>query len=278
MMKKSILDFLLILLSVFCLFFINNCKQEGDNVYITTAKESTIAEKIFTDVKSIADEAVKGSLQTFIPAIPNTILSGCITIIHDTTVNPRKLTINFGNDPECISLDGLKRSGKIIVSYSGVYENTTDSIYITFENYSVNNNVVNNSSKLIIKNTGRDTSGNLCYNVKITGSILKSGNSGTIDWVANRTYEWISGEKTPLRSDDEFLISGNTSGSGSNGFPWHVAITEKLHLKLSCKWITGGNIKITSTGFPDALLDYGNGSCDSQSTVTINNKNYYLTL
>lgn len=278
-MKRIILNFpVFIGFTILFLLILKGCNSNINEINTIIPRDYTLAEKLFADIKCIADEAYTGSLQTFIPSISNSILGGCVTITHDTTVNPKKLMITFRNDPDCIGLDGSMRNGKITVTYKGNYYTTQDSILVNFENYSVNNNLIDNSGYVAIYNLGRNGYGNFCFRIRVNANIHKSNNGGTIHWVSDKNFEWFAGEGTPIRNDDIYMVTGDASGSCSNGKSWQINVTDSLQIHLNCKWITRGDVKIKAAENPEMLLDYGNGGCDGQATLNLNGKDYFLSL
>ena len=259
------------------LLLLNNCGRDNADTETNSAKDNALAEQTFTDVKSITDQAAEGGLQTFIPNLNDGILGSCASITHDTTVNPRKLTIDFGTT-NCTCNDGKERRGKILVSYTGRYRSTGTVINITFDNYYVNDNQVSNSSSKTITNNGRNSSNHLTYTIQVTGTIIKANNGGTISWTSTRSNEWIAGEGTPARNDDEYKITGYANGTTASGITFTIAIIKPLYVKLSCKHIVEGTVDIIPSGKLKRTLDYGSGNCDDQATVTINGRVFTITL
>ena len=47
---------------------------------------------------------------------------------------------------------------------------------------------------------------------------------------------------------------------------------------LGCRFITYGTVLIQAEGRPDAVLDFGDGTCDPEATITINGETYKIRL
>ena len=86
----------------------------------------------------------------------------------------------------------------------------------------------------------------------------------------SRVREWIKGDDTPfLALDDEFSITGTSSGTNSNQVAYTTEITSDLIKARSCRWIKQGTISIIK-GNKNIVLDYGDGTCDNDMTISVN--------
>src|SRR5262249_32088485 len=129
-----------------------------------------------------------------------------------------------------------------------------------------------------VTNEGHNSSGNLHYAINVITAIITLPTGQTIVWTSQRDREWIQGESTLLIFDDVYSITGSASGTDQNGNPFTVTITNPLIVKVTCPWITEGTLSITHGSLPTATLDYGDGTCDDQATVTINGNTFVITL
>ncbi|HEX8515889.1 MAG TPA: hypothetical protein VF868_06790 [Bacteroidia bacterium] len=260
-----------------------SCKKDKDDTdkETVTARDNALAEHMFSDVSNIADQAVTGSLSTYLA--PNTpefksMLSGCAIITHDSTSVPRMLTISFGSS-NCLCSDGRYRRGSINVSYTGGYRDSASTHTITFTNYYVNDHRISGSKTVI--NNGHNTSGNLTYAITVNGQIDKPSN-GSVTWTSSRTREWILGDSTAAWGDDVYLISGSANGvsvpvtGGSTSFTMNI--TSSLRKEIGCRNIVSGKFELTPSGKATRYVDFGNGACDNQAQVTINNRVYMVNL
>jgi hypothetical protein len=258
---------------------ISSCKKTDDDDNDTTlASDNAIIQNTFDEPQSMADQAVNGSLQTYISTSDVNLLSSCATITHDSVSSPRVLTIDFGTT-NCLCNDGRYRRGKIMVSYTGKYRDSSTVISFTFSNYAVNDHVVSNNSTKVVTNMGKKTNGHPWFTISESGSIVKPNNGGTITWQSTREREWTAGYDTKWWwADDEYLISGTASGITAASVAYSMTITTPLQIKLSCHNIVAGVVDITPAGKDTYTLDYGNGTCDRLATVTYRNKIYNVTL
>lgn len=195
----------------------------------------------------------------------------CATVVRDTTVSPRTITIDYGTT-NCLCRDGRYRRGVVVISYAGTRRTAGSSYSVAFSNYYVNDNQVTGS----ISGSYNVVNGHPTLTRSSNLTITTPANQTTTR-VANRTTEMIAGYNTPaLRRDDVFLISGSSSMTNARGTASQT-ITTPLRKELSCNWLVSG-VMTTTRGNNTRTIDYGNGSCDNQATVTMNGNTRTITL
>ncbi|MAE09107.1 MAG: hypothetical protein CL661_10150 [Bacteroidetes bacterium] len=276
-MKK--LNLIIALLMIFGIVSLStSCKKDEQQIADNTSAsaDDAFAEGIYSDATNIVDEAYdngSGGLKS--GNTSNLFLSGCATVTLDTTVTPRELTIDFGEE-NCLCLDGKKRRGKIIVTFTGRYRWPGTVITYGFDNYHVNDNHVDGTK--IIRNMGLNANNKLHYNIEVVGVIYKADNGGTLSWNSSRVREWIHGAFTFPHWDDVYLITGTADGIRPNGQTWEREIVSPLRVELNCKWIVSGTMEIKPEGLPLRILDFGSGECDNIATVLVNGITYTIFL
>lgn len=235
-------------------------------------------EQTFDDVQDIAEEAaINGSISNFKTTQGPTILNGCATVTRDTISVPHTVTIDFG-PTNCLCNDGRNRRGQILVSYNGHYRDSGSVHTITFNNYYVNDNQVTGTKT--VTNMGHNASGQSYFTVNVNGAVILANNAGTHSCTSARTRTWIAGEGTAIRADDIFEITGTASVTRANNKSFTINITTPLRKALNCNWIEQGVVQITPTAqsAQARTLDYGNGNCDNQATITVGNNSHTITL
>lgn len=274
---KSILKSSLIV--VFGMLIIVSCnrKNDGNDVSNDEAGYGTDHARLaqtFNDVENIADQAGNtGALNNY--RTEESILSNCATVTRDTVSVPHVMTIDFGAT-NCLCLDGRYRRGQIIVTYTGHYRDSGATHNITFNNYFVNDNQVTGSKT--VTNMGHNAAGYLVYHINVNGAIILANGNGTLSWVSTRNRIWVAGESTMVRSDDVYEITGNGTITRPNGNTITIAISAPLKVANSCNWIEQGIVQITPPNSVVRTMDYGNGNCDNQATLTVNGNTYNITL
>lgn len=271
MKTNTILSGMLYILLV--IGILSGCKKRRE-AYRDTSADNALAETMFNDINNQVDDAVKSN-----PQANGRVAGGSCPVITilpaDTITFPKTVTIDFGSG--CVGNGGRTRAGKIICNMSGRYKNPGTTINVTLDNYSVNGNKVEGSKT--ITNSGRNSSGNLVYNIEVANARIIS-EEGTISWNSSRQREWIAGENTPYPNlaDDVYLITGNASGTNRHDDEFTMEITKALRVELNCKNIVSGTIKLKPEKLPERELDYGDGACDDVATLKIRNKTYTIKL
>jgi outer membrane murein-binding lipoprotein Lpp len=256
----------------------NKSDEKNDtNIETSDARNDALAESVFDEVQEIADQAYAFKVVSFKSTAGDydDHLSSCVTITLDTTVMPRILTIDFGEE-NCLCRDGKYRRGQIIVTFNGRYLQPGTVITHNFNNFYMNDNHIEGLKTLT--NNGFNDAGFMWFSIVVNGQITLIENGNIISWSANKTKTWIEGGTTPRLRDDVYLLEGNATSSNSNGSGFTRIITTPLRRELSCRWFVSGTVEITPNNRPVRLLDYGDGNCDNLATVTINGETFNIIL
>lgn len=260
----------------FILLLITACNKRntnnGNSANINDSRDQSQVDFFFSDAKDIADDASDKNTGDALTQYKTT--AGCASITHDTLSNPKQIIIDFGTI-NCLCADGRYRRGKIIVDYTGHYRDSGSVHHIHFDNYFVNDNQLLGTKT--VSNMGKNTNNQSYFNIDINGQLIKASTTDTIFWQSTRVRTWIAGESTPARLDDVYSISGNGTMTNSNGSRT-ATIIAPLIKALACKWIQEGTVEISPSGKPTRILDFGNGTCDNQATVTVNSVVHNITL
>jgi hypothetical protein len=254
--------------------------EEKDND-TSAAADQSLASSTENDITSIADEAGRTySVSSFkIADIEGILSTSCATVTVDSSAAPSKtITVNFGTN-NCLCNDGRYRRGALAFSFTGKYRDSLTVINVTPQNYFVNDNQVTGTKS--ITNKGHNAANHLVYQISANIQIIKANGAGTISWQANRQREWMTGESTMTWNDDIYSITGNASGTNANGNTFTSVITTPLvrNMAIGCrKHFVSGVLEHTPSGKATRHIDFGNGACDDQATVTINGVTYTITL
>ncbi|HYV91717.1 MAG TPA: hypothetical protein VE978_08040 [Chitinophagales bacterium] len=263
------------------LTFLSSCKKDSVNNDTTAVTDNAMAEGesngILQAVNSAADDNDVRSDEGL-----DTILPPCAVVTIDTSNASKSITIDFGSTPcLCSNWDNKYREGKITATWTGLYRDSGTVISIQTADYYVgyNASALNKFEYLkTVTNMGHNASGNLHFNINVITAIVTLPSGQLIIWTSVRDREWIAGESTFLPFDDKYSITGSASGTDRNGNPFTVTITNPVIVAFLCPWIEQGTLEITHGNFPTATLDYGDGTCDDQATITIGNTTTTITL
>jgi hypothetical protein len=262
----------------------SGCKKDEDpepqpvqpNSEVNATKDDALADKLFSELTDITNEAMSGQEKSYKGLLVDTIFMGpCVTVTIDTLSFPFTVTIDFGS-VNCLCNDGKYRRGKILVTHTGPYWAVGTVATTTLDNYFVNDHQVLGTK--ILTNQGLNTAGNPTWTVHVDGQIIKP-DGGVIVWIADRMREWAQGHSTPfIWWDDVYMITGSHNVVASNGETLSAVITEALEIALNCYWIKSGVIELQHSALPLITFDYGPGTCDDDATVTINGVTYPIKL
>ena len=267
----------IILCTVVCTaMLVNSCKKEDTNKdkNTTPPTDCVIAENFFTDVKNIIDEAGYSSTTS------NGILSDTTIVVTYDSLNHADsdtITINFGTTNKLCS-DGRSRKGKLIATYSGLYNDTATTHTITPYDYSVDNNKVNGIIKDNFK--GYNATGHLYFMDTVNGNIINTSGK-YINWHSTNKLEYTAGDSTASWVDNVIEISGNASGQASDDSGFSMLINSPLVRKFSSgcrKWLVKGEMQVgvSNATNPYRSINLGEGDCDDYVVIVINGENYYV--
>lgn len=243
---------------------------------VDATKDDALADKLFSELTDITDEAMRNNDKAYKDMVLDTIFMGpCVTVTLDTLSFPFTITIDFG-DINCLCNDGKWRRGRIHVEHSGPYWAVGTVITTTLEDYYVNNHQVMGTK--VVTNQGVNSSNNPTWTVHVDGQVVKP-NGGVITWVGDRMREWAEGHNTPfLWWDDVYMLTGSHNAVASNGATLSATINEGLQVALNCYWIEAGVLELQHSNFPLIVLDYGEGTCDDDAVVYIDGTAYPIKL
>ncbi len=210
----------------------------------------------------------------------NITLPECATVTLDTVSNPKSITVDFGATPcLCDQWDGLYRQGIIKATWTGGFKDAGTVITTVTSNY-YRGVSANEMDKYEINKTttnmGLNQNNNPSFHVAGTVNITYFTGE-TANWNIDKIREWTQGVNTPDINDDVFLITGTVTGTNRNSIAVTSTTTTPL-MRNSCNWFVSGVVEITRGNLPTMTVDFGNGNCDDQATVTVNGQTKTITL
>jgi hypothetical protein len=262
-MNLKIVTIVFSLIAISC----NKSIRDQDNS-ISMVEDYAYCELIFNDALNSV-ERVLLSENGFYKLNNNPEIPACASLTADTSVSPKKLTINYGTT-DCADANGYIKKGKISCLQYGKFQQSGSQLVVKFENYYFNGSLFNGD--LILKNNGKNTKGYYVHYVSFTNGSIKKENK-TIYFSVSKTYTYTKGDTTKTFSDDEWSVIGKVNGTGFNGAPFNVSIDSVLIQNPTCNYPLSGKATLDAGGnLTDRLIDFGSGNCDKTLTVTVNGK------
>ncbi|RED22038.1 hypothetical protein BD847_3535 [Flavobacterium cutihirudinis] len=248
--------------------------NDGSSAAITkdeVIKNSKIDASI-DDVTNIAEDQF--SAQQNVTAKPSGVvknfLPSCATVTTVLTNNTWTRTVDFGVEG-CTLENGNTVKGKMVISFSNDFETSTQTISYTFDGFYHNGKKLQGSKTIerTVKTTDLLATAHPVFTAAIDLTITFD-DGGVYTRKGNLVKEQVEGFDTWFNwEDNAYLVTGSGTTTFPNGDTFSAEITTPLQFKASCKKSVAvkGVVSITKNG-ATAVIDYGNGDCDTLATIT----------
>lgn len=274
-----------IICSLFLTISCNKEDQEETPLTVTEASVNAQLDLATDDISKIVEEQLTTDDGISDKTISSESLApGCMMVTrvpeYGTPLNTGDTitkTIDFGT-AGCPMANGNILKGKIIITF--VYDPSATSHTINYSFVDFYHNAIQiNGNKTFTRVLGTSSANNQTHPIVTMTMDLTATmpNGGIFTRVGSRVREIIAGQSTPELSDNAYQVTGSWSTTSPNGILRISSITTPLVIKLNCSNIVQGIITFTRNG-NTAILDYGNGDCDNQATITINGVAFPITL
>jgi hypothetical protein len=197
-------------------------------------------------------------------------IDSCATVTVSSTTFPKEIVIEYSGD--CTDHKRHIKKGKITINISDTLTNAGAVESIVYEDFYIDSMKVELNATL--KNLGKNASGNWLIEKVYKQTITK--NNDVCVRENNETAEWIAGFETTSKSDNIYYLTG----SGKvvlNDTTYTKTITTPLLFDGSCDYIKSGVVVLTKNN-STATIDYGDGTCDNEATVTIDGTTEVISL
>lgn len=241
--------------------FLSACQKEEIDTDSTSAQDQSDSEQVLEEME---DDVLLRTIEE-----GYTASTTCPTITYQNPAGtfPNVITLDWGSG--CTGQDGRFRSGALVVEVSDSYFTEGSVRSITSQNYSVNNWLVEGTRT--VTNLGENSNGQLQWSVVVNNASITDpdGNIGT--WSTDRVRTQIDGAETESLLDDSYEITGTASGVNRKGNSYTATITVPLTKNFDCRWVSSGVVEVTGQSGRTRTVDYGNGDCDNEATVSFAN-------
>jgi hypothetical protein len=261
-MKRTILYFF----RLFCClaaFTFTSCKKTTPDTETQGTVDNAYCEGEFTNIFALINSY----------AISQQGIKAGVTpsLTVDTSAWPRKITLDFGTTglADTVNGDGRLRTGKIRVSFDSLWSKIGSIATISLDTYAVAKSSSSpflqfSATTVKITHTAAAT-----YHYVITGGKCE-GNGYTLHWDTDRKITQTGVVATTGNGDDAYsTTSGTSNGIDRNGKSYKTNITFPIVKRTTCAWMEAGRLDLTPDGLSARTIDYGDGTCDSKASLTI---------
>ncbi|MFM7216815.1 MAG: hypothetical protein ACKO1U_02210 [Bacteroidota bacterium] len=271
-MKKP-LNHLLFFIAVLSVATVS-CRKDREDIDTTLGYEVGQFESMTNDVDNMVGQVRQGdgSISQRTGSGSGYLNGGgCAIVTHDTA--NQHITIDFGTG--CAGADGRVRAGIINISYTGDYFTPGSTHTVTFDSFYVDTRHIEGNRT--VTNAGFNNDSNMVWNINAVNMRITRTDGYWMSWNSTRTREMISGFGDLVWLNDVYKINGTANGSNSNGNTFTMSISNVIR-DNSCHWLTSGTMVINPANQLARTVDFGNGNCDDQATVTVGNQSRTITL
>lgn len=231
-------------------------EEHATDVNTAESKYSSIYALARAEVENVEDEegfssSKNESLNSIDP---------CANISYNLSADEtyiKTLTITY-TDNSCAN-NGVKKHGKLKVFLNGKLKEVGTVMTIQPELFYVNGKKVEG----IVRITNEGYNNNLRY--VVTKEVL----NGKV-WHENSAFvTWDSLEELEIDFfNRDIYYSISSVGVLANGMNFSLESTQKLKRNFDCRYVQSGEIELNVNNSFKQIINYGNGACDSQATLT----------
>jgi hypothetical protein len=195
-------------------------------------------------------------------------IGACATITVTGSFPAKNIKIDFGTG--CTSPNGVVRKGIMNILLTDSVRTPGSKATITFDNFYVNG--FRKEGTIVRTNTTVAGSNTRSHNRTVTDGKITSPAGKYWLHSSNLDITQTGGVNTPCDiTDDVYQISGTRTVTNSEGKTRTGTTQTPLQKKTNCSNIDQGILKIQGTNHY-AIIDFGNGNCDNQATISIDGR------
>ena len=255
----------LVLLTFISLFFLQNCKKDkpsDDSSLVTNddAKKVAITDSKTDEILDFTDIFAFDNSQNRSHQLPS-----CVT--QTVVQQGASLVITLEFDPNgCLMPNGRTYRGTVTITRDRDTLAHSISGSVSFDQFYIDDFMIDGSTNFVRE---FNASGNpqVTHNYDFSFTFP---NGDTASRSGTRIREWVAGFGTPAHNDDVFLVTGQSHIVRRNGTVLDAVIVNPLRREIPCPYFVSGTVEITKNG-QTAILDFGNGTCDNEATLTLPN-------
>jgi hypothetical protein len=262
-----------VMLFAFAVIMNISCKKINDlqdtEETVDLSKKQSIADQFTDDAFNQMNDALESV--GLVDGKKNTNITGRITTCAAVSVSggsfPKTVTLDFGINGCTSGQNNVLRKGIITIVVSDTFRKPGSTAVMTFNNYYVNG--YKKEGTITWLNTSAP--GTRSWTRTYVNGVITAPDGRVWNHNSVRNISMVAGLSTPRDwSDDAYTITGTAQTVNPNGVSRQSTIQTPLHKEVSCDYIDQGSIFYQGNNHT-LLLDFGNGTCDDQATVSVNN-------
>jgi hypothetical protein len=190
----------------------------------------------------------------------------CPDVVIDTAEAGYPITITLDYGDSTVLKNRRVLSGTVEIVISGP-KNTDGTIRtITYTDFTVDSVVVNGAVSELFNGDNSSTK-----TISVTDDLTFLYPDGTLyTRVGKRVHNWLEGLDTELDpEDDKIEVTGDVTVTSSLDESYSKTIIEPLIRLGSCKYYVQGIAQITLNSEIISEINYGDGDCDNEATITV---------
>jgi len=190
----------------------------------------------------------------------------CAVVTHDH--ENHVITIDFGDG--CTGPNGVVRSGKVIITYSG-YRFVPGSYWIvTFEEFYINRRHI--EGVRTVTNISESLAANPKFHIVLEGGMVTWPDNTFATREVDRVRVWFRAAN-PLLDEYHILAESTADGTTRKEINYACLVLEDLVYKRACRNSVRGRIPVAGVkevvfGDRKYIIDFGDGECDNLVTIT----------
>lgn len=178
-----------------------------------------------------------------------------------------QVLVTFEN--ACLNEDGRYRSGSMTINWIGDSSSPDFSYTVTFSEYTVDGYILDGSitvSDLIYEQSS------LSFSVVVNDGNLICPDGRQLTYEQDLTYTFSYNETIDL------TIEGSITGTNKDGISYIANTQDPILVVAGCDHAVSGSFSATFNGRLAVTVDYGDGTCDDQATLSRGNRSLDITL
>ena len=190
----------------------------------------------------------------------------CAVVTHDH--ENHVITIDFGDG--CTGPNGVVRSGKIIIKYSG-YRFVPGSYWVvTFEEFYINRRHI--EGVRTVTNISESLAANPKFHILLEGGMVTWPDNTFATREVDRVRVWFRAAN-PILDEYHILAESTADGTTRKEINYSCLVLEDLVYKRSCRNLKKGRFPVAGVkevvfGDRKYIVDFGDGECDTIVTIT----------